>query len=145
MAERRLGESLFNINIPHVPPAAWAVTATHSVELVKSSFTRHTSAQMSRRSTQCLPCLESLPQLSFILCHLRRCDSRTRNFPPLPHDTDSLDDRKRWGPLLIGARSPVARNVYARVRDAATACTHGCDSRKRFGLYQESPLSRTPC
>lgn len=81
MAERRLGESLFNINIPHVPPTAGAVTATHSVELVKSSFTWHNSAQMSRRSTQCLSCLELLPQLSFILCHLRRCDSRTWIFP----------------------------------------------------------------
>lgn len=81
MAERHLGESLFDINIPRVLPAAGAVTATHSVELVKPSFTWHSSAQMSRRSTQCLPCLESLPQLSFILCHLRRSDSRTRIFP----------------------------------------------------------------
>lgn len=65
------------------------------------------------------------------------------DFSPLSHD--SLDDRERWGPLLIGARSQVARNVYARVRDAATACMHGCDSRKQFGLYQESALSRMPC
>lgn len=31
-------------------------------------------------STQCLPCLELVPHLFFILCHLRRCDSCTLFF-----------------------------------------------------------------
>lgn len=64
---------------------------------------------------------------------------------PLSLTTALTIARGGGGALLIGARSQVARNVYARVRDAAKACMHGCDSRKQFGLYQESALSRLPC